>query len=205
MDLLVRVEKDGVVDREITIYKTVLEDIKKYFANKYLNKSKFLPIPQYVMIDERSIFILDNMRHLGYKGDLLKNREGLNVEHAVLVVAALAKFHAASYCFRKETSTSLEHFSKLKQPLTIPKLDKGTMEILEQILKAFPDHGKYSINFLDLATLENLNTNLNCFGVLCHGHLCRENLLFRYKSNLEYHLSCSDVLHQDFSSSHYGS
>lgn len=42
------------------------------------------------------------------------------------------------------------------------------------------------------------------FGVLCHGNFCRENLLFKYKSNLESRLSCSDVCFQDLSRAHYG-
>lgn len=29
------------------------------------------------------------------------------------------------------------------------------------------------------------NSNLKCFGVLSHGNFCRQNLLFKYKSNLE--------------------
>ena len=111
--MLVRVEKEGVEDREIMIYRTVLEDVKKYLAEKYLSKSKFLPIPGHVKIVEKnpnnqlqSVFMLENMRHLNYKRDLIKNREGLNYEHSVLVVATLARFHATTYCLRKEKSNS---------------------------------------------------------------------------------------------------
>ena len=39
VDLLVREEKEEVVDREIMLYRTVLEDVKKYLAEKYPNKS----------------------------------------------------------------------------------------------------------------------------------------------------------------------
>ena len=90
--MLVRVEKEGVVDREIMVDRTVMEDAKKYLADKYLNKSKFLPIPGHVKIVEknpnkqlRSLLMLENMRHLNCKKNLIKNREGLNYEHSVLV------------------------------------------------------------------------------------------------------------------------
>ena len=86
-----------MVDREIIAYRTVLEYVMKYLADKYLSKSKFLPIPGYVKIVEknpntqlRSLFMLEKMRQLNYKRDLIKNCEGLNYEHSVLVVATLA-------------------------------------------------------------------------------------------------------------------
>ena len=63
---------------EIMIYRTVVEDVKKYLA-EYLSKSKFLPIPGHVKIagknpnkQLRSLFMLENMRHLNYKKDLLR-------------------------------------------------------------------------------------------------------------------------------------
>ena len=72
--MLVRVEKEGVVDGEILIYRTVVEDARKYLAEKYLSKSRFLPIPGHVKIEEknpnkqlRSLFMLENIQHLNYK------------------------------------------------------------------------------------------------------------------------------------------
>ena len=72
--MFVRVVKDGVEDRESTIYRTLLEDVKKYLSGKFMNKSKFLPIPSYVQIVEdnqsnglHSIFVMENMRHLSFK------------------------------------------------------------------------------------------------------------------------------------------
>ena len=212
VDLLVRVGLDleGEGDREINIYTTVVEDMKTYLLEKYLNKSKFLPISRYVeitgSIHQEKFFILETMRHLGYKKDILKTSEGLNDEHAMLVVAALAKFHAASYCFRKEKKIDFKDYSVLNHKVSVPIIRKETIQILERILKTFPATASQSHkNFLDQSKLENLDKNLDYFGVLCHGHLCRDNLLFRYKSNLESHLCCSDVILQDLSSSYYGS
>ena len=42
------------------------------------------------------------------------------------------------------------------------------------------------------------------FGVLCQGNFCRDNLLFKYKSNLESRLSCCDIIFQDLSKGHFG-
>merc|ERR1712179_338601 len=47
---------------------------------------------------EGEIFLVENLGYRGYRDDVLKDREGLDYEHAVLTLASLAKFHAASYC-----------------------------------------------------------------------------------------------------------
>jgi hypothetical protein len=166
-DLLVRAKKEGVVEREAMVYRTVLEDVKKYLAKKYLNKSKFLPIPGYVKIvwknpneQLRRVFILENMRHLNYKRDLIKNCEGLNYEHSVLVVATLARFHATTYCLRKEKPNNLEDLSILQKSLAIPSFSIEIIQRMERILKTFPDHEKYSINFVETSKLEKSNSNL---------------------------------------------
>ena len=65
MDLLVREEKEEVVDREIMIYRKVLKDVKKYLAEKYLNKSKFLPIPGHFKIVEKNPYKQLRSLHAG--------------------------------------------------------------------------------------------------------------------------------------------
>ena len=50
-----------------------------------------------------------------------------------------------------------------------------------------------------------MDCNLEVFGVLSHGQFCRENILFKYKSNQDSILSCCDVIFQDVRHYHYGS
>ena len=56
---------------------------------------------------------------------------------------------------------------------------------------AFPIHKPLSP--LCLKEMSGWNLNLDQFGVFCHGNFCRENILFKYKSNLESRLSCCEV------------
>ena len=220
VDMTVRVMKDGMEDSESLVYKTIVQDMKKYLAEKYFLKSKFLPIPDYIKIGDDSLLEIDgergggslimieNMKHLGFKKDLMENHDGLDYEHSVLVIAALGRFHATSYCFRQDSkSTILQKYPVLQAGLSIPKVSKETVHTLRNIFKTKPEFGKYSQLFLGPAKeeLKTLNSDLECFGVVCHGNFCRENILFKYKSNMESITSCCDVVFQDFSRCHYGS
>ena len=46
--------------------------------------------------------MIENKCHLGFKKDLLKTKKGLDYEHSVIAISALARFHASSYCYRKQ-------------------------------------------------------------------------------------------------------
>ena len=220
VDMTVRVMKDGMEDSESLVYKTIVQDMKKYLAEKYFLKSKFLPIPDYIKIGDDSLLEIDgergggslimieNMKHLGFKKDLMANHDGLDYEHSVLVIAALAKFHATSYCFRNDSKVAiLEKYPVLQAGISIPKMSMETVETLHNIFKTHPEFEKYSQLFLgpEKEELKTTNSDLLYFGVLCHGNFCRENCLFKYKSNMESIISCCDVVFQDLSRCHYGS
>ena len=220
--MTVRMVKDGVEDREVEIYKTLVEDIKAYLAKKFFTKSKFQPIPECIKIGydaveenggkiqdfQSRIFMIENKGHSGFKRDLMVNYEGLDYEHSVLVIAALGKFHATSYCFIEDSKgkvTILEKYPVLQERLPFPNVSKETIQKLSKLFKTYPEYGKYSHLFLGPRNEKIKNLNLECFGVLSHGHFCRENLLFKYKSNLESTFSCCDVIFKDLSRCHYGS
>jgi len=90
----------------------------------------------------------------------------------------------------------------------IPTLSTETIEEIRKLFKSHQEYQKYSNFFLGEANCEEMsgwNLNLDQFGVFCHGNFCRENILFKYKSNLESRLSCCEVAFQDLSRGFYGS
>ena len=128
-----------------------------------------------------------------------------------LVITALAKFHAASYSYYQDNKVDVgEVFPELcLAPMgnRIPTLSKETIEEISKLFKSNPEYQKYSGFFLGKTIEEEMKTwksDLQQFGVLCHGNFTRENLMFRYKSNLESRLSPCDAVFQDFSRAFYG-
>ena len=83
-------------DKEWEIYKTIVEDMEIFLEDKYFTKAKFQPIPEYIKIindaEEEAdgddpegaskIFMIENKGHLGFKKDLMENKEGLDYEHS---------------------------------------------------------------------------------------------------------------------------
>ena len=207
-----------------------MEDIKNYFSCKLIDADGFLSIPEHfkiirtIVLEEESsneglseksetensskIFLLENVRHKGFGEDVLHDREGLDYEHSVLSISSLGRLHAASYCYSREENIAMdEKYPQLGEEIEAPAIEEETVAMLEEIFKKHPDYEKYSDIFLDAAKGKTicLNQNKKYFGVLCHGNFWRENLLFRYKTELECRCFCSDVIFQDLSSCHYGS
>ena len=71
--------------------------------------------------DLTKVFILESVRHLGFKDDIAEG-EGLDYEHSIMAVSHLARFHAASYCYRKQENISLQEKYADLEDLQVPKI-----------------------------------------------------------------------------------
>ena len=222
VDLTIRLVDNEEEDREWQIYATILEDIKIYLGERGYMEAGLQQVPAHVKCfndaetkgkEEDSnntpkIFMIENKMHLGFKKDMMINKDGLDYEHCVIVIAALANFHATSYCFRKQGKVNMARkYKVLRQGLAFPNISGEALQRVEQVFKAHPQYSKFSRLFLDVGNDGQFisNSNLESFGVLSHGMFCRHNLLFKYKSNQDFIFSCCSVLFQDLSNCHYGS
>ena len=70
--------------------------------------------------DVSNLFILENLGQKGFKDDIL-DLEGLDYEHSIMAICYLAKFHATSYCYRKEENFSLPEKYSLLEDIQVPK------------------------------------------------------------------------------------
>ena len=109
IDLIARIVEEGDVDRENEVYRTLLEDIRKYLSEKHSINSKCLPIPIYFKVensdfqedsklpmhsDKPIVFMIEDVRNIWFSKDLVLCREGLDYEHLISAVASLARLHA---------------------------------------------------------------------------------------------------------------
>ena len=220
LDIIARIKREGQEDTEKYIYDSVLEDVRKYLSEKGTKYSQFMPIPEYFKIVEddvareektenagNDVFLLENMKQLGFTAFSLKSQEYLDYEQSVLAVTTLGRFHAASYCFRKENTGIMAHYPSLKKEVRAPKIPEEAIQRLEVIFQASSNNSKYSKIFLDAVKEEktSFGENVDQFGVLCHGNILVENILIKFETDDNCKLSCTELVFSDLSKSFYGS
>lgn len=130
---------------------------------------------------------------------------GLDYEHSIMGIATIAKFHASSYCYRRENSLDLKNISQLLGDQKLPEI---TGEFVEEIKRIIESSGfeKYSEHFLSAARGNILPTSnkLDKFGVLCHGAVTRNVILFKYKNQGDTKQTCQEGILTNLDSAHVG-
>jgi len=124
-----------------------------------------------------------------------------------MAISYLAKFHATSYCYRKEENISFDEKYSNVEEVHLPKFSSEVCAKVKAILDSNTLLSKHSNTFID-AMSNGLNTKsefLDHFKVFCHGNFIRENLQYCYRSELESRYFCSDVVFQNLSWAHTGS
>lgn len=211
--LVRKYEKDK--SGECSAYDSVIENIRKYLATKPDLVPKYLPLPEAIVCqneddqdnddqDISSFFILEDVRSLGFKNDILSSY-GLDYEHSIMAIGTIAKFHAASYCYRKENGLNM----RIKFPtLRNLQLSSISSEFQTEIEKMLSVSGfeKYLETFASAARgdIEHLNVKLDKFGVVCHGGLSRNNVLFKYKNQMDMKHSCQEAILVNLDQFYYG-
>lgn len=131
--------------------------------------------------DLTKVFILESLLHKGYKDDI-SDLDGLDYEHSIMAIAYLAKFHAASYCYRKDENIALQEKYQLEN-ITMPTFSPEACAKVAQILQTNSQLCTHSNIFVD-AMKNGINLEsefLEHFRVLCHGNFLRENLQYCYR------------------------
>ena len=115
--------------------------------------------------------MIEDMRNLGYRSDVLADTgRGLDYEHSIVAIAALARFHAASYCWRRETGADLKNASSLLRDEKLPAA-AASDDFLREIGEILESSGfeKYSGQFLcaargDIGTMsQKLSKGRSCY------------------------------------------
>ncbi|XP_046489895.2 uncharacterized protein [Neodiprion pinetum] len=154
-------------------------------------------IPHCLHADDELI-ILEDLKHQGFK--MLDKKQGLDIEHAKLVMKALAQFHAASLNLEyNEPEKYAKIRSEIKEVLFPADKDH---EGIKSMITALPnlmmfylkvsatpedDHAKEMAYFEDKSEkMYNILKEVikpKKFAVMCAGDCWITNLLFKYKKN----------------------
>ena len=87
----------------------LISNLRTYLEERQCSYSEILRVQKYWITDsnganpttKKYLLLLEDVKHLGFKEVTQQFSEGFDYEHSVLVISALARFHAASYCYRK--------------------------------------------------------------------------------------------------------
>ena len=150
-------------------------------------------------------FILEDVTCYGFRRDPLQGR-GLDYEHSIVTIATLAKFHASSFSYRKENFSDMKKiFPVLGEP-QLPVISSEIVLKIEKILETLSGFEKYACMFGAAlkGQIGNETQKSSMFSVVCHGNVRRENVLFKYKNQMDMKQSCQESVLVQLDKCFYG-
>ncbi|CAK1593925.1 unnamed protein product [Parnassius mnemosyne] len=175
--------------REIFVYSEVFRIFEDYQQHLEADSQYIKPKCYYVCQDYcKEVIAMQNMCEIGYKPFV--HSLFLDIDHTIVSLKSLAKFHALSFILIYKEDGIYEHVKKICLPLS-EKTNKRYMDILlDRLDKAICkfENSDY------VPLLKNLKQNCRTYieaaylssekNCLCHGDIWKENILFKYKDNL---------------------
>ena len=110
----------AIFEREIVVYKDVIEDFEKTFLERANEIVEFGPKCIKIVSKPYEIIVLDDLKAEGYV--MADRKVGLNLEESKLVFSKLAKFHAASAIRYQKVSVFLPFKEFLFLPRSTPNV-----------------------------------------------------------------------------------
>nr|CAD7604979.1 unnamed protein product [Timema genevievae] len=148
--------------------------------------------PKCVFFKDTSPFILmmEDLCEQGFK--MAERRKGLNLEHCLMVMRALGRFHASSFVVQEEDPLLAEFYkdNSVTEDATVPLLEgllSFSLKAMTSAVESWPDVGAtYAAKLRArgetiMADLKKLmKPDGNPFNVLIHGDLWVNNMMFKY-------------------------
>ncbi|XP_055688311.1 uncharacterized protein LOC129792918 [Lutzomyia longipalpis] len=194
---------------EIEAYEQALPAFESYWREIGQNVV-FSPKCLHTVSDLKEIIVLTDLRPQGF---VMANRfEGLDLEHAKLLLSKLAKFHASSVIYKEKNG---KFGPKLGRVVFEPKMKKvfegftegnfpvflKFIETSEKLHPYYEKAEKWRHNMFErLLKVSNVPEDTEEFCVLNHSDMWVNNHMFKYDENKR----PVDVIFIDFQMSHWG-
>ncbi|CAG4966166.1 unnamed protein product [Parnassius apollo] len=175
-------------EREIFVYSEVFRIFKDYQQHLEADYQYTIPKCYYVCQDYcKEVIAMQNMCEIGYKPFF--HNLFLDIDHTIVSLKSLAKFHALSFILIYKERGIYEHIKKIYLPSE--KVHKMYIDILvDRLEKAIckfensnyvPLLKNFKLNCRTYMETAFWSSERNC---LSHGDLWKGNILFKYKDNL---------------------
>ena len=182
------ISKIGVFDTEIS---ALTDTVKK--MNHMLGPEERLSAKVYhVRMEPPLCLILEDLSVLGFR--MADRQLGLDMDHALMAIRGLARFHAASVALCEKEPKYKERYRKglfsMEHPGEMHTFISGTLTTMAEEVEKWPELGKPYADKLRAFIpnsyrkgCEAIARKDNEFNVINHGDCWVNNMLFRYDDN----------------------
>ncbi|XP_043283579.1 uncharacterized protein [Venturia canescens] len=182
----------GEMGKECEVFETEIEMMKNTLEkmNKSLNEKDYRLSPRayYTQIGDPSFLVVEDLAARGFR--MANRRLGLDLDHCLLVMRGLAKFHASSVAIYEKDPTCIRNYQKgIYYKDCSPKIRAFVAEAFKSLsteVKNWPElDSSYSDKILNLMEvcydkgIECSQTMESEFKVINHGDTWVNNLMFR--------------------------
>lgn len=186
-------------EREIEMYSKVFPLFEKFQNEKRLTvEDGFYNYPKVYFavcdkINAQYVLIMDDLRQENYQ--MFPKGPHSNMDHITLIINVLAKFHAVSIALKDQRPEQFKQVIQTDVFLEMIKHGKMGSVVYETLdrgsrILSNEKHKRLAVyirdNFLEI--LQQIEKNMGDSGVLTHGDLWNNNVMFQYKTNVIFKL-----------------
>ncbi|XP_055312342.1 uncharacterized protein LOC129574385 [Sitodiplosis mosellana] len=204
-----------VFSREIYIYSKLLPAFVRFQREKGLSEAdSFLSFPKVYACEvneekQTYILLMEDLRSKNY--EMWPKDETVDLEHELLVMKELSKFHAISFAMKDQRPNEFREFQQLTDffvgiyvKTTIKSFIKTLIDRSINVLEK-PQHKQIMQNFRNtfLERAEKLKSVPYCdeFGIMLHGDCWNNNFLFQHRNDNKKQLK--SICFVDWQLTHY--
>ncbi|GAB0088769.1 hypothetical protein DMENIID0001_032330 [Sergentomyia squamirostris] len=202
------IKQFNVFPKEIEMYDTLIPAFEKMYEDVGV-KIRFGPSCLMASNEPTDVIVMEDLNEKGYK---VANRQvGLDLHHCEILLAKLAKFHAASVLYYEKNGPFKECFkdgiySEKMRPV-FEQFYEANLKLFTEVIATYdvtPKFGEMMKNWKD-AIMERcfkiVKPDPNGFNCLNHGDLWVNNFMYKYDSSGK----AKDLVLVDYQMCHYTS
>lgn len=172
-----RMRRVGVYEKESHMYTSIVP--------KLLEIRPLPALPRHYLLTESHVLVLENLTRSGYR---LVDERPWNVDECLVLLRALAQFHATSVKLRQQHPLALEPaaiMTLFREDVVVPTVDTvypylvaifEAENVDQSVLRKLADY-KQHINHVSIYEISHRECD---FRVLIHGNLKSNNVLLKY-------------------------